>query len=663
MPERTTHDCGTLSLDENKEYLIFIKDNSGRPVTGAQCEFYKPFQGLVMTKQSDLNGTIRITGKELGVDLDIHIILLRVRAAGLGDYLIECEEKERLPEEIVLKPAGFIPIQIVDSKTGFGIPDVRLILWLRYNIYKSELFEHLFISTNSDGLAEIPKLSGINNLNVNINFIAEGYLCTENLYYSLDRIPIKILLDPVEKYIPIQVVDQPTQRPMSDLVVKIKYFNDTVADEKGFFKLPVKSNTTSFITIETEGYDTINTSYREDPKTQSFNSHKRKSELIDVGGFYRLELLPKNGSKANIMVTVRNEIGLPVAEAWVRVSYRTKKRTIDSDSRTNSEGIVKRDDLYLLPKSEVNIYIDRTGYVPYHYNFTFFPTEEWIKIDAILTEGIYFDKIRVVDCNGDYAERVTIQAILDMEDGSKVTLRGGTDKNGLCAFDFPFFNQGEIYISYKVDRSMMSNKRKITFDDILSGKEIVVTAEQLLINSSFIKGYVCDLEGRPLEGASVRANLVGDSNRLHGSFSINNKTKTGKDGLFRLDAYKNQLYDLSIHLTKNNLFWYPKNEFTSISDGTDLLVTLVQRAVVEVDYEEYLKKSKRAIRLSLVSETGEIIDPIMTTGYNKIKKRFQGIPPGKMRAEYEDEDGKIYYSPYFEVKEGEYVKITFEALE
>lgn len=660
MQNRTAHDCGVLLLDENKEYMIHVMDESGRSVHGAKVEFYKLSLGLVMTKQSNSDGMVRITAQELKVELEPFTILVKAQAPGLAEYFIECADEEQIPEEVYLKPKEYLTTQVIDSKTGSGIPDAKLRLWLTHNQYGTEFFNRHFAIADINGFAKLPKLSATDNLSVNIEIIAEGYRCTTQLYYSPDKIPEKLLLDPVDKYISIQVINQETRRSIPDLPVKIKSFNDAVTNREGFFELPVITGSPTHFHINRKGYYSINTTYSEDPKTQTYTPPKWKPKLIDIGGIYQLELVPMRGSKAKIMVTVYNELNRPVPGAKVCISQLKSKKTIKSDAYTNSEGVIKKDDLYILPETELSIAVTCKGYVPHHSSLIFFPTEDWYTIDVVLLEGIRFDKIRVIDRNGDNVSDFPVQANLTMEDGSQVKLDGHTDKNGLCALDFPFFKKGEIVACYKIDRSPVEDKKKIAFEDILRGDEIVLVAEQVEAKSSFIKGTVCDHEGNPIEGAHVSSRLIGDKRSVGGSYSSRyDKTRTDKNGFFKLDVYKNRFYDLKIHYTKDKKFWSPNQRLKAISDGSDLMVTLVRKAVVEVGFGAYADRIKFPFGVRLVSESGEPVQVISTAGY-KVNRIFKGVPPGRMRATYEADKEMQLSTPFFDVEEGKHVKITLE---
>ncbi|MFH1998682.1 MAG: carboxypeptidase-like regulatory domain-containing protein, partial [Planctomycetota bacterium] len=657
------HDWGTFALDENKEYIIKVKDESGMPVPGAELEFYMNYPHQSFAMQSNEDGEIHITSQELKLGTLWSDISIRVQAPGMADHLICLRKVEQLPKTIVLKPSGFITTRVIDAVTGNTIPGAKVDFPAYHIQQRPDFLAHFSAESDAFGILKIPKFYGDCIENHPIEIMADHYQ-TRKFNFSADHIPDPTHLDPIAGYVRAQVIDKATNQPIPDLLVDLRSYTRCVTDSDGLFEIPSLKNSAIFFMINAEGYERCQGMYGDEPGMQLHDHRTNYKDLVAQGGVYRIELTPREGSKARIMVSVFNELGFPVAGAKVRIGYRIENGNVHGDTFTNLDGVIQNENFYLSPETEVFFDVSCGGYLPHHSSFVFSPNENWISKDVVLETGIRFDKIRIKDQDGDdYADAV-VYAELTMRDGSIINLNEHADTEGLCSFNLPFFNQGEISACHVYSDSRPREKTKISFDDILQQKEIIVTAENEYKRNANIQGTVCDQNGIPMEWVEVHPMIS-----IEGGEAFNNNLylpptfeKTDEHGYFKINLYKNLLYDLRIQYSNGTEFWCAKGDFSAIPAGSDLKITMEKKAVVEVDFSTFLKQCaiRHPPRFWLASEEGEAINS-MTTYDHGTYILFQGVTPGKMRIAYETEKGKQSYSPFFDVEEGNYVKITLEA--
>lgn len=667
LKDLTTHDCGAYFLEENKEYLIPVRDESNEPVIGAQFEFYKNNLGLVMKKQSDSQGNLHITTQELGWEPAQCYISVRVRAPGMADLLISHLFKGDLPKKIILKPAGHVKTKVIDSKAGKGIPFAKVTLISNYQNSEFGKLTQISLEGDLSGDVKIPKIYNLEREFPEVYVFADGYKQTKRYWFSMDKFPDTFTVEPIIKYVPVRIVDKITQKPLATIPVK-NYLSpifpkETVTDEYGHFKLPVTDGEKASFVIRTFGYEQFSGFYKDDEgmRIRCLRKSRKLWKPLFAGGIYQIELPPRDGERMKVQVTVFDELKHPVAGAKVRIGFPVKRGNFHGDSITNLKGRIRREDFNAKPMVKCFLRVIREGYAPHQSSFIFNPTQDWTKMEVMLKRGIRFDRIRIEDKDGDNLQNARVHAELVMEDGNSLLLKETSRADGSCVFNFPFFSHGELRAASEL-RDMPEIRKKITFSDILNQEEIVLNTNRGDAMSSYIQGKVFDSEGKPMKGVLIRPSVL--SRRHNRALGII-RALSDEKGFFRIKLYKDQLYNLNVSCYRNNNYWRPKDELTSIASGSKLEVLMVKKAIIEVDLASLIRPniSEQISQIFLMNDND---DPVRSMGQigpifdNKNYILFLDVPVGKMQVVVETKLGEEFLSPFFEVREGEHVKVKVE---
>lgn len=671
LADGNVRDWGNFYLGKNREHLLRIKDETGRPVPGARLELYKRFQGLVLVKTGNDNGIVRITDQELYHESRSFPISLRVIADGFSTFFMESLVRSQMPEEIVLEKAGFISLRVVDSKTSLGIPGARLsLISPRQSFIPRPSYDSyaaiLNAESDASGNVRIPKISCSPGTNFRIWVQAEGYYQSRWPIYprrSTVDSPETVLVDPFPRFITVRVMDKRTQDPIPGASVRLGSYDKAETDEEGCFKIPLVKGTLR-LAVSKPGYDSFRGKYDEwrgllgdDP-----TSPRREVKQVAIGGVFWIQLNPREGARAKIHVMVQDDFGRPLTGARVRIDHYPENSPTSSGGGvlfTAEEGSVLHEDLYLTPELEVHLLVSREGYVPSNTKFIFSPAQDCISKQIVLHKGMLFQKVRVVDRNGEPLNDRLITASLTMSDGNTVSVTGSSDEHGLCSLNLPFFDHGVVRSG--VTRGIHSDQdKKITFDDVLHGREIVITVPKVLALSSRIRGVIRDESGLPVEGIAVRPRLRDEDSLDFNTMPLRTASaRSDAEGRFEIKVFKNQVYRLQLYRSGGKKHWLPKEDLNAVPDGSDVTITMIQGTSVELDYSEFLssEKGKRFHSTWLENEKGRWVIPEIRDDQDSCAV-FKGIPPGKIRAVIGLKGNELIRTPLYDVEAGMHVRMV-----
>lgn len=643
--DKSALDCGSYFMIRNSVYPITIRDEKGSPLPGARVTILKYMsKSFRLEKTADEHGRIEVTDRDFQWgDLWMNIVALRVKAQGMSDCFLEINNKD-IPSEICMAPAAIWSCVVADAETGEAVENAVVSMdFGSYFYFTDNPFEdHPVVKTDENGYFEYPSFTAQDFLlkrALAVSVIVEGYLEKRVHFDLVKQLPHVIKMTRVTGHeITCLVVNSITGEPLPGLPIEVKN-EKKITDEEGCFRLALEVKPKEPPHIFAHGYKQTRDEYRR----SSTNVHEP----------YVIRLRPVLQDRQQIKVI--DELGRPVADVNVRIKYRVGEMTYTQNRYTDQHGVCTLH-IASYQETETVVSLEKPGYA----RFISKPFPIGKNHDALRTfmieRGILYQNLKVVDERGEPRSGAEVSALLILENGERVTLKGHSDSLGKCDLVFMPFAEGILEVMGQPETCI-----EISYDDIRNRKEIVLGYLQPQPSPVTIRVSVKDEMDRPLENILVSQAISGNPQYIR-------QERSNAQGFAVFPAFRSSNYQFTIHSTRIGEQWFryiPKVR-EGITAGMEVEAVMGFSNGVSVSLAQlyihavypYATLENAGVRL----ETAENV-PVSVRSFRKEEPGhylFYGVPAGMMRVVVIFPDGERLEGDLFELEEGKCLHVEFD---